>query len=107
VTSPNNGTISAGPADYKYNYCQKQAAGASIESILPLGSVVLGGNYRPTNVLSETGKEGVGQALDWASKFAPLAAASKFFKVAGVTLTLYNFYDALSAGQKKFAACME
>lgn len=118
-SAANNATISAGPANYKFNYCQKQAAAASLESILPFGSVLLGGNYSPSNVLSETAKEGASEAGDWAAGAASflrgvrslfgvsMSSTSRFLKFAGSAASAYGAYQALSAGQEAFAACME
>jgi RHS repeat-associated protein len=114
----NNGvtaTISAGPPDYKKNYCSDQANQAALEALLP---GITHGNYAPT-IRHVSMDVGAHLALDamagsTAIKYAirsntdiAMSTSSKIFGGVAGLLMLYSGYDALKAAQEETKACME
>jgi RHS repeat-associated protein len=117
----NTGTISAthGYEGSKKQLCDQQSNKAFVEEILPGGSVLLGGNYRPTNVMKETAKEGGEVLVDLGAESntfmrllkskwgVPASLTSRVLTTVGYVFTAIDVLKATKAMQKEYKQCME
>jgi hypothetical protein len=99
-------TITAGDPNAKHDYCTHQSKMAGLEAILPGGSVLLGGDYTPTAVDAEVGKEALSEAVDAGSKSTgflsmfrsltgiPMSVTSKVLTGVGYVMTARDLYEA-------------
>jgi hypothetical protein len=92
---------------------------AFTESILPGGSVLIGGDYRPSAVISATADVGLDRALDFLAGITavlqkvrsatgiPMSVASKAVTRLGTALNALSLYNAVKAMQNEYQACMD
>jgi hypothetical protein len=103
----------------KKQYCDQQSNKAFIESILPGGHVLFGGDYRPSTVGGAAAGVAVDRAIDIGAKTTsflygvrsltgiPMSVTSKLLSGASLLLTAKSVNDAVNAMQKEYRACME
>jgi RHS repeat-associated protein len=119
ATNNITGTIRAGDPNWKKNYCSHQADMAGLESALPGGSVLLGGDYSPSAVGEDATHVGVEIALEkgaessgflfWVRSMfgAPMTGTARWLARGSYAVWGYQAYKGMRAVQKEYAACME
>lgn len=91
----------------------------SPESTLPGGSVLIGGDYKPSAVISATAHVGLDRALDFlagstavlqkvrSATGIPMSVASKAVTRLGTVLNALSLYNAVKTMQNEYQACMD
>jgi len=108
----------------KKQLCDQTSDKAFWEDILPFGSTLLGGDYRPGTIVVAGAGVAAGQALDyvaespsilrnirsftgsWTGVSAPMTVTSKFLTFFGYATAAYSGYHALDAAKQAYQACM-